>query len=1068
MTLHLETDYCVVGAGIAGLLLGERLLSSGKRVLVLDQGPEITDLERNELLRHAQENLDDTADYNDDLGPEWRTSTTSAAPSAEVAEYQYGRLFGIGGTALHFGAFLVRPIADDLQVRTRFGYGRDWPISYDELEPALLDAEQELGVAANEDNPYASRRSGPFPMPAHPFSWFDREIAAPALEKLGMTAHSCPTGVNSEPYDGRNECLACRFCTFCPSGARYSPDLVHGARIRRHERGEILAGMSLRRLELDAAGARVAAAHFRRVTDGEEVVVSAKHFALTMGGVATPRALMLSSGNGEHRAGLGNAGGQLGVGFGDHWNHFAIFDVGRDVGSRLGFMTLLCDHGRVNVDRGKGPSWLLAGAPLESWLPLGSLLSTWALDDDRLSLSEMRETLPRLASFWAMNETSGTGSIDLDHDALDRFGDPVAKVTLPRTDWDSVCGTRFENFVGRFGEVLDAKRVSPVTTMWPSGGHPTGTTAMGTSPDDGVCDSNQRVFGLDNLHLASGSVFPHFGAAAPTLTIAALALRLAGILEPSTKKARLMKSLLLRRTFLRLAAATPLALSSCAAGAKARKASDEDLEEALRRLVFAIGPWPEEESDVAEGFFGRFWSAVPVSERYLKDAALLRSASERIVPGTHAARELDLSGLTRDERDLVVDLADGLYSLFEIRAYVGREPTFGVCMTDRSQIHAGAGPQVDRLHGRFTSGSRCNPSEGGAVLAAVVIWKRQRKISAISMRSGNRGLLFTILSLAFLPGCKLADQAVPGEAVTPLRTEQIVYTTLAPDDWGVFLFESESGTIRELASHPALDYDPVFSPDGRWLVFTSEREGNPDLWALDLVAESDPIRVTYGPAMQDAAAFSPDGGSLAFVDTREGNAEIFVMPFRPEDPKAAFQEARNLTRSPRGDFRPAFSPDGHRIAFCSDRDSPFRVEYGDPESARRRGLPEQAPWRVGGDIYVMDSDGSNVTRLTNADGWDGSPAWSPDGDAIYFYSEREGLPRIWRMTPDGEDQESVSDRGGLAPSIVADGKIAFVAPASPTSSSWRAYLAAMDGTTARLEETRDQGLSRAVLSPRLA
>ncbi len=61
---------------------------------------------------------------------------------------------------------------------------------------------------------------------------------------------------------------------------------------------------------------------------------------------------------------------------------------------------------------------------------------------------------------------------------------------------------------------------------------------MGTSPDDGVCDSNQKVFGLDNLYLASSSVFPHFGAAAPTLTIAALALRLAGHLEPRTKGAR--------------------------------------------------------------------------------------------------------------------------------------------------------------------------------------------------------------------------------------------------------------------------------------------------------------------------------------------------------------------------------------------------------------------------------------------------------------------------------------------------------------------------------------------------
>jgi choline dehydrogenase-like flavoprotein len=80
--------------------------------------------------------------------------------------------------------------------------------------------------------------------------------------------------------------------------------------------------------------------------------------------------------------------------------------------------------------------------------------------------------------------------------------------------------------------------VSDLTTMWPSGGHPTGTASMARTVDEGVCDTNQKVFGLDNLYLASGAVFPHSGAAAPTLTIAAIALRLADHLEPTTRKVR--------------------------------------------------------------------------------------------------------------------------------------------------------------------------------------------------------------------------------------------------------------------------------------------------------------------------------------------------------------------------------------------------------------------------------------------------------------------------------------------------------------------------------------------------
>ncbi len=54
---------------------------------------------------------------------------------------------------------------------------------------------------------------------------------------------------------------------------------------------------------------------------------------------------------------------------------------------------------------------------------------------------------------------------------------------------------------------------------------------MGTSPDDGVCDTNLKVFGVDNLYLVGNAVFPHMGANPPTLTIVALALRLAAHLE---------------------------------------------------------------------------------------------------------------------------------------------------------------------------------------------------------------------------------------------------------------------------------------------------------------------------------------------------------------------------------------------------------------------------------------------------------------------------------------------------------------------------------------------------------
>ena len=165
MAEDINTDYCIAGAGIAGAVLASKLAASGKRIVLLEQGPRFTEEDRHNMLQQ-----------------------------------------------------------DDLRVKTLYGYGRDWPITYDELEPWLLRAEHQIGVSGNDDNPYASPRSGAFPMPAHLFSYFDREILGPTLKSLNMIGHSCPRAINSEPFRGRSACVACRICKFCPSGARYSPD----------------------------------------------------------------------------------------------------------------------------------------------------------------------------------------------------------------------------------------------------------------------------------------------------------------------------------------------------------------------------------------------------------------------------------------------------------------------------------------------------------------------------------------------------------------------------------------------------------------------------------------------------------------------------------------------------------------------------------------------------------------------------------------------------------------------------------------------------------------------------
>lgn len=266
-----------------------------------------------------------------------------------------------------------------------------------------------------------------------------------------------------------------------------------------------------------------------------------------------------------------------------------------------------------------------------------------------------------------------------------------------------------------------------------------------------------------------------------------------------------------------------------------------------------------------------------------------------------------------------------------------------------------------------------------------------------------------------------------GKAADPVR-ERIVYTALRPAGMALYLFDAPGAEPRRLTPEPGLNYNPVFSPDGRWVVFTSERRGNPDLFAQDLTKPGPPTLLTESGAMEDAAAFSPDGRRLAFVGTRDGNADIFVMPFQPGGPDASARAA-NLTRHGGGDFNPAFSPDGTRIAFSSDRDG-----YRESE------------------IYVMDADGSNLRRLTFSAGWDGSPAWSPEGERIYFYSRRAAGPGIYAMKADGTGEERiVADPAALSPAVTPRGRVAY---AARQNDRWGIFSVAPDGSDRRYESGR--------------
>ena len=207
----------------------------------------------------------------------------------------------------------------------------------------------------------------------------------------------------------------------------------------------------------------------------------------------------------------------------------------------------------------------------------------------------------------------------------------------------------------------------------------------------------------------------------------------------------------------------------------------------------------------------------------------------------------------------------------------------------------------------------------------------------------------------------------------------------------IYVMDADGGNQQNLTNNPRGDRSPSWSPDGKRIVFESDRDNdrghNIEIYVMDADG-SNPINLTNNLTEDRYPAWSPDGKRIAFSARREGHVvhnldityEIYVM-----DADGGNQQ--RLTDNRNNDWYPVWSPDGKRIAFAADR-------KGDFENF---------------DIYVMDADGGNLQNLTNNRGWDGSPSWSPDGERIVFKSDRDGMSEIYVMDTDGGNLQNLTN-----------------------------------------------------------
>jgi Tol biopolymer transport system component len=326
---------------------------------------------------------------------------------------------------------------------------------------------------------------------------------------------------------------------------------------------------------------------------------------------------------------------------------------------------------------------------------------------------------------------------------------------------------------------------------------------------------------------------------------------------------------------------------------------------------------------------------------------------------------------------------------------------------------------------------------------------------------GRRRALASALALGaasvMLTGA-LSAQSTPSSAATPERD---------------FL-----SRVRRLTVEGRRAGEGYWAPDGKRLVFQSEREpGNPfyQIYAVDLTT-GETARISPGMGKTTCSFFRPGTDQILFASTHHdpkskqyqdeelafrasGKERRYAWDYDPEMEIYVYAEkTKALTRltNARGyDAEASYSPDGQWIAFSSMRDA-YNRTLSDAEKKQLEVDPS-----FFGEIYVMKADGSGQKRLTNVNGYDGGPFFSPDGKRIVWrrFNESGLIADVWTMNLDGSDARQVTNFGAMswAPYIHPSGQYLLFASNKLGFENFEVFMVDVAGTKEPVRITYSDG-----------
>ncbi len=243
---------------------------------------------------------------------------------------------------------------------------------------------------------------------------------------------------------------------------------------------------------------------------------------------------------------------------------------------------------------------------------------------------------------------------------------------------------------------------------------------------------------------------------------------------------------------------------------------------------------------------------------------------------------------------------------------------------------------------------------------------------------------------------------------------KIAFVSTGTGNKEIYSCEFDGYNPQQITRNHSITLFPAWSSDGRYLAFTSYKQGKPDLFIKNLTEMQETSIVKKG--INITPAWVPGKFELAATLSFSGDQEIYLLT-------GSGKVIKRLTNMRGSDVSPTWSPDGKKLAFVSNRSGSPQIYIKDLTSGKSGRLTYEGNYNTqpcwspqGGkiaysslvdgrhNIFVIDLDSRESFQLTLESGDNEAPAWSPDGSLIVFSSNREGPFRLYVMTAFGTDQ----------------------------------------------------------------